>query len=99
MNINEISGILDAQLLQPTTAPAKSDSVNGFSSWLQKEIDVANTQLNDADKAIRSYAIGETDNLHQVMMSIAKAKTSFELVVQVRNRLLEGYQEIMRMQV
>lgn len=70
-----------------------------FSSWLEKEITTANQQVLDADLKIREYAVGETDNLHQVMMSINKAKTSFELVLEVRNRLLEGYQEIMRMQI
>jgi len=44
-------------------------------------------------------SVGETSNIHDVLLSIEKAKLSFELGLQVRNRLLEGYQEIMRMQV
>ena len=48
---------------------------------------------------MRSLALGEADNLHQVMITISKAKLSFDLAVQVRNRLVEGYQEIIRMGV
>ncbi len=48
---------------------------------------------------MRNLVAGDVENLHQVMMSLEKAKLSFELVVQVRNRLLEAYQDVMRMQV
>ena len=43
--------------------------------------------------------MGETDNLHQVMMALDKAKVSFQLMVQVRNKLLEAYQDVLRMQI
>jgi len=99
MEITAIDNITNN--LQPAIIDAKPqvNSELDFSSWLQSEISVANQQILDADVKLREYAVGETDNLHQVMMSISKAKTSFELVVEVRNRLLEGYQEIMRMQI
>jgi len=58
-----------------------------------------NKQIVGSELELREFAVGETDNIHHVMMSLEKAKTSFELVLQVRNKLLEGYQEIMRMQV
>ena len=70
-----------------------------FSQWLKNEISTANNQINEADMKLREFAVGQSNNVHDVMMSLEKAKTSFELVVEVRNRLLEGYQEIMRMQI
>lgn len=95
--INSINAINESGLF--SSSETANSSKTSFSDWLQKEINVANTQINTADNNLRQYAIGETDNLHHVMMSIEEAKTSFELVMQVRNKLLEGYQEIMRMQI
>ena len=64
-----------------------------------EQVKETNEQIKASDINLRKLAMGEMDNLHQVMMSLEKAKTSFELVLQVRNRLLEGYQEILRMQI
>jgi len=82
----------------PTTA--KIDEVRvGFADWLAKEIESVNQKIVDSDTQIRKLAVGDATNLHQVMTSLTKAKMSFELVVQVRNKMLEAYQDIMRMQV
>lgn len=70
-----------------------------FSQWLDIQAAEMNKQIVGSELELREFAVGETDNIHHVMMSLEKAKTSFELVLQVRNKLLEGYQEIMRMQV
>jgi flagellar hook-basal body complex protein FliE len=48
---------------------------------------------------VRQLAVGENTNLHQVMISLEKAHLSLELVVQVRNKVLEAYQNMMQMQV
>ena len=99
MNIEAIDTQSITQQFGAVNNLSKPTKELDFSSWLQKEISMANEQIATADTKLREYAVGETDNLHQVMASISKAKTSFELVVEVRNRLLEGYQQIMRMQI
>jgi flagellar hook-basal body complex protein FliE len=71
----------------------------GFESWLTAEITEVDARIHRADDAVRSLALGEDVPLHGVMLSLERAKSSFEFVVQVRNRLLEGYQEVMRMQI
>jgi flagellar hook-basal body complex protein FliE len=43
--------------------------------------------------------VGEQGNLHEVMIALEKAKLSFELILAVRNKSLEAYQELMRMQI
>jgi flagellar hook-basal body complex protein FliE len=48
---------------------------------------------------VRQLAVGETTNIHQVMISLEKARMSLELVVQVRNKCLESYQSLMQMQI
>lgn len=76
-----------------------SSNTQGFASFLQAEMGHINHQINEAELQVQRLAVGEADNLHQVMTSLEKAKLGFELGLQVRNKLLEGYQEIMRMQV
>jgi flagellar hook-basal body complex protein FliE len=87
---------------QPVTLEGDVTAAKGgadFSAWLSQQVDVLNRQLIDSDNQLRGLAVGEIENLHQVMMSLEKAKLSFELALQVRNKLLEAYQDIMRMQI
>lgn len=77
------------------TAKPPSD----FATWLGQQVQDTNHQIMDADTQLRKLAVGEATNLHQVMMSLEKAKLSFSLVVQVQNKLLQAYQDVMRMQV
>ena len=79
--------------------PSAAPSAVGFEQWLTSEVSNTNTNIMNAEKAVQQYVVGETDNLHQVMISISKAQTSLELTAQVRNRLVEGFQEIMRMSI
>lgn len=87
ITIGDIAGI------KPTA------TTGSFTGWLTREMDAVNSQLLSSEKQIRDLAAGHNDNLHQVMLSLEQARLEFELVLQVRNRLLEGYQEIMRMQI
>lgn len=61
------------------------------------------TKVNDlqlqSDKSIQALASGENKNLHEVMISMEKASISFQFMSSVRNKAMEAYQEIMRMQV
>jgi len=79
----------------PATQPPSAD----FSSWLAQQIDDVNTKVSQADLQVRQLAVGENTNIHQVMISLEKAHLSLELVVQVRNKVLEAYQNMMQMQV
>jgi len=58
-----------------------------------------NRDMHATQQAVQEMALGKSDNLHQVMMSLEQTRLSFELLLQVRNRVLEAYQEMMRMQV
>jgi flagellar hook-basal body complex protein FliE len=83
--------------LDSATRPAAVD--RSFGSWLQQQVEEVNQQIIDADTEVRKLALGEAENLHQVMMSLEKAKLSFNLVMQVRNKVMEAYQDIMRTQI
>ncbi len=59
---------------------------------------VNNTQLS-ADKSIQNLITGESKGLHEVMIAMEKSSISMQFLTQVRNKAVEAYQEVMRMQV
>ena len=71
----------------------------GFGGWFAQELGAVNTSLIEADNEVRKLAAGEVASLHEVMIHMEETKLSFQLLAQVRNRLLDAYQEVMRMQV
>ena len=60
-------------------------------------------QVNDAqlhaNQAVDALVTGRTENIHQAMIALQKADVSFQLMMQVRNKLVTAYEEIQRMQV
>jgi flagellar hook-basal body complex protein FliE len=87
--------------LQPAalSAAGQAAAPADFGRWLAQSLDGVNQQLVQADHGLQSLATGEAQNLHQVMISLEQARVGIQLLAQVRNRLLDAYQEILRMQV
>ena len=85
-----------------TPFPSSSVSSTGgshFENMLGGLIsDVAQKQAA-AGSAVTGLLSGQNVSLHQAMISMEEANVSFQMMVEVRNRLLDGYQELMRMQV
>jgi flagellar hook-basal body complex protein FliE len=57
------------------------------------------TQMAANQQSVESLAVGQSDELHRVIMNMESTKLSFDLALQVRNKALDAYQELMRMQV
>lgn len=70
-----------------------------FGAWLAQAITRVDRDLVQADAGLQRLAAGEAQNLHRVMIALEEARLGLQLVVQVRNRLLEAYQEVLRMQI
>ncbi|MFT4604006.1 MAG: flagellar hook-basal body complex protein FliE [Rhodothermales bacterium] len=70
-----------------------------FGDMLKNAIDRVDDVQKHADGEITSFIAGEQENLHEVMISMNHAQLSFQLMTEVRNRLLDTYQELMRMSV
>jgi len=98
MSIEAITFIPPSQEILPETSVSR-ETPGDFAPWLEQQLTQVNQQLIDSDSQLRGLALGQVDNLHQVMISLEKAKLSFELVLQVRNHLLDAYQDIIRMQI
>ncbi|KAF0813397.1 Flagellar hook-basal body complex protein FliE [Andreprevotia sp. IGB-42] len=90
--VNQIKFPEVGGITSPATQP-------GFAAWFDQQLTQVSEKMAVADSGLQQLALGDTSNLHQVMMQFEDAKLSIQLVMQVRNRLLETYQEMMRMQM
>jgi len=96
--MNPIKNISDYPGL-PTSFPAKSTTTNGgeFQETLSSLVNQVDQQIKEADQKAVDFATGKSYDLHEIMIASEKADLSFKLLMQVRNKLLEAYHEIMRM--
>src|SRR3981189_1769537 len=81
----------------PPAAGAKKDA--GFGSILQDAMGQVGQLNQAASKSVESFLSGEGDDLHKTIMSTQRAELAMELFLQVRNKVVQAYQEVMRMQV
>jgi flagellar hook-basal body complex protein FliE len=70
-----------------------------FAEALSNALGDVQSKQNLADEAIRKLATGEVQDVHQVMVAFEQARLSMQLLTEVRNKLVETYQEVTRMQV
>ena len=77
---------------------AASDS-GAFSDILQKTIGTVQSLQNDAASAAQKFMTGESEDVHTVALAGQQAELAFELGLQVRNKVVSAYQEIMKMQL
>ena len=70
-----------------------------FADTLTESLGKVNDLQKEADKAIEEFATGKTRNIHETMIAVNKADIAFRLTMQVRNKIVEAYQEVMRTQV
>ncbi len=77
----------------------KTDEGVSFGSVLKDAIMDINKLQNDADKAIAKVQLEDAGSIHDAMIALEKAGISFQVMMQVRNKILDAYQEVMRMQV
>jgi flagellar hook-basal body complex protein FliE len=70
-----------------------------FLGSLKDAIAQVNEVQLDASQAVDKFVSGESENVHQMMMALQKADVSFQLMMQVRNKLVSAYEDIQRMQM
>lgn len=85
---------LPEALRGPATPPA-----NGFSSMLDGLVDTVSAKQAEASALTQRVLLGESDQLHQSVIAMQEASVAFTMMVEVRNKLVESYQELMRLQV
>lgn len=70
-----------------------------FGETLTRAISDVNTLQQEAGDAVKKMVAGEPVDIHDVMIAAEKARTSFDLLMEIRNKTIDMYRELMRMQV
>ncbi|MEI6035177.1 MAG: flagellar hook-basal body complex protein FliE [Verrucomicrobiae bacterium] len=112
--INTISSPLAGQLQHPVNIPSRqleqlggagdihqgaAASAQGFGKTLSNFVSEVDTQIKTSGEERNKVLTGETTNLHQAMIASQEAGIGFTFMVELRNKLVESYQELMRSQV
>ena len=79
-------------------ASGKKSDVN-FADTLSELVKETSDLQKTADKSLEDFAAGKVEDMHQVMLSMNRADLSFRMMLEVRNKLVEAYTELMRTQV
>lgn len=95
--IGQISGQFPQEIqktgdLQKNQGPSFGDTLKGLVG------DVDNLQKT-AEESTRRMLTGQIEDVHQVMVAMEEAQTSFQLMMEIRNKIVDAYKEVMRMQV
>lgn len=92
--ISRITQDISANKLSKAGGPDDS-----FMDVLKSSVEKVNKLQLDADHASQELLLGKDTNIHQVMIAVEKANLSFQLMMQVRNKIISAYEEMMRVQV
>jgi flagellar hook-basal body complex protein FliE len=76
----------------------KQDGV-GFKETVSNFVNEVNDLQVKAGESVENFATGKVENVHEVMIAMSKAEVSFKFMMETRNKLIDAYKEIMRMQV
>ncbi|MGP4068049.1 flagellar hook-basal body complex protein FliE [Halobacillus sp. B29] len=102
-DLNTITGLPSIQSSAPSsrlnTVSSPAEAQVKFADQLKNAIDKVNQGQIESDQKTKALASGEIDNLHEVMITSKKASITMQTSVEVRNKVVEAYKEIMRMQV
>jgi flagellar hook-basal body complex protein FliE len=99
MSIEAIAALSAAATDPAAVIPGVAASAAPEFRTMLSGLEQLNEQMRANEGVMQQLALGETDNLHQAMIGLEKTRLTFELMLQVRNKALEAYQELMRMQV
>ncbi len=89
-----------APLRSPVAASAPgATSGTGFSQRIVDGLQALNGQLLSTQADLQGLALGQAENLHEVVIRLEESRIALQLTLQVRNRVLEAYQDVMRMQI
>lgn len=100
-----INGIGSANSLAPSRSlfemleTDKTDTSIPFSEYLDEALQNTNQLLLESDRIAADFAAGRTDNIHQVQIAAEKADIALQFTMQIRNKIMDAYNEIMRMQI
>lgn len=90
---------LELQHSLPAAGAKENKDSPSFSEILQGQLEKVNQLQKEADQLTQDLLTGTVEHLHQVTIAAEQASLALQLTVQIRNKLIEAYQEISRMQI
>lgn len=100
MDVNEVLAQMRVLRDQAASKPQPQTGETDFSELLKSSIDSVNETQQQASSLAQAFESGEGEvPLAEVMVSLQKASVSFQAMVQVRNKLVEAYKDVMNMQM
>jgi len=104
MALSPITSVLESAQLNSVKAASQdnekqNENVVSFGDYLKNALDTVNQLQSDSQQIGVDFAAGKTDNIHEVMIAGEKADIAMQLTMQIRNKVVDAYNEIMRMQI
>lgn len=99
-SLPHIPGIDAISGLESTRSVSSTGGVSAeFGNILETAIDRVELSHSAAENAVNKFVSGEESEVHSTVMAVQRAELDFELALQVKNKVVSAYQEIMRMQI
>jgi flagellar hook-basal body complex protein FliE len=96
----KIDGINSLESINPIIKKEENKNEEmGFKEFLDNAINKVDSLQKKSNESDMLFISGQADNLHQVMIDGSKAEIALQLTVQIRNKIMDAYNEIMRMQL
>ena len=95
----DITSVQPIRPLEPAISTGGASRVAGFADVLNAAYTRVEASGAEASQAVESFLNGDRQDLHSVAMATQKAGLEFEMMLQVRNKIVNAYQEVMRMQL
>jgi len=97
MNISAISSL--SHIKTEVAVPSVSDGGNSFKNILSSAIGEVESARSDAAKSVEQFLSGNGEDLHSTILATQRAELEFQMLMQIRNKVVSAYQEIMKMQM
>lgn len=97
--ISPIQTIDPGRILPATGSPGGARPAGGFQEAFQSAIGGVENLRHTANRSVEALLAGEGEELHQTVLATQRAELAFELFLEMRNKVVQAYQEIMRMQM
>lgn len=98
-DIQNLNNLNKLNTLNKNEQASQSDSKLNFGEMLKDSLNEANAIHKDSEKALGDMATGQVKDLHQAAISIGRAETNMKMMLEVRNKAITAYKEILKTQI
>lgn len=93
-DVQSLSGIRDLNPVK--SGQEKATGGTGFEEFLTDSIKQVNNLQLQGNQAVQELAVGKSENIHETMIAMEKATISFQMMMQIRNKIIDAYQDILK---